>query len=286
MSGKVSGFIWDHYPGGGYERLVMLALADDANHEGGDIYPSVERLARRCMISARSVQRYLREIEARSTGGIPWVEVVSGDKGGRGVTREYRIPMQKLAEVVPVPRRTVTDSHPLEAEKKGDSQSPISLKGASETPFEAKRVTETPQKGDRAVSPDPLTRKEKPSPPRARVVPLHPDGELIPIPEPFEPSEETRQWLASRGIREIQPALVDAFAAHHYGGRMLTQKGWQGQFRKWAVNEKRIYEPTRKAQNDARSGGNHGAHRGRARGVEIIGDLARKAFSKTPDPVA
>ena len=39
-------WVGDHSPVGGNERLVLLAIADCANDEGGDAWPSIATLAR------------------------------------------------------------------------------------------------------------------------------------------------------------------------------------------------------------------------------------------------
>jgi hypothetical protein len=64
MSIHVMAWVFDSAPedSNPTEMLVMLALADHANPEGGLSYPSVERLARYCRFSERTVQRTLREL--------------------------------------------------------------------------------------------------------------------------------------------------------------------------------------------------------------------------------
>jgi hypothetical protein len=44
-------------------RLVLLALADNADEEGGDAYPSVPTIARKTRLSERQVQNCLRQLE-------------------------------------------------------------------------------------------------------------------------------------------------------------------------------------------------------------------------------
>lgn len=48
-----------------YERLILVLLADRANLDGTDAYPSVRRLARAAMCSERTVQTYLRSMVER-----------------------------------------------------------------------------------------------------------------------------------------------------------------------------------------------------------------------------
>lgn len=66
------------------DKLVLLALADHADHEGGRIYPSVELLARKASVDRRTVQRVLRRAE---TAGM--LILVADAENHR--PREYRL---------------------------------------------------------------------------------------------------------------------------------------------------------------------------------------------------
>lgn len=46
------------------QKFVLLAMADHANDEGRNAYPSIARLAERCSVDQRTVQRTLRALEA------------------------------------------------------------------------------------------------------------------------------------------------------------------------------------------------------------------------------
>jgi hypothetical protein len=63
MSVKIMGAIWEKaldHP----DALVLLALADHADHDGGNAYPSVGLLAWKTGYSVRQVRRILRSLEA------------------------------------------------------------------------------------------------------------------------------------------------------------------------------------------------------------------------------
>lgn len=98
--------VWEYYEHGGSEKLVMLSLADEANHEGRFIYPSVDRIAARTGISSRQVRRILRDIETRVVGDVNWLILVGGGRGGHKVTRRYRIPVAELQEALSRETRT------------------------------------------------------------------------------------------------------------------------------------------------------------------------------------
>lgn len=69
--------VWEHSESTGSARLVLLALADNADRTTREAWPSVRDLARRTHASERSVQRALRElavlgeIESVAAGGFP-----------------------------------------------------------------------------------------------------------------------------------------------------------------------------------------------------------------------
>lgn len=78
--------VFDRYPNGGGEMLLALSLADHASDDGSHIFPSVKTLAEKTRQSERSVQYQLRSMEQSG-----WLVLVSGEFGGRGKAREYRI---------------------------------------------------------------------------------------------------------------------------------------------------------------------------------------------------
>lgn len=93
MSARVTGMVFERYPAGGGEMLLALALADCADHDGTNIYPSIETLASMTRQSERAVQYQLRRMEESG-----WLILENSGLGGRtprrnGVshTRRYRI---------------------------------------------------------------------------------------------------------------------------------------------------------------------------------------------------
>lgn len=92
MSIKVSTYVWDGFPVGGSKMMVMLALSDWCNDEGGSLYPSISRLAEKVRLQNRQVQYILRELEAEG-----YLAVVANVGGGRhGTTRHYQLNVQML----------------------------------------------------------------------------------------------------------------------------------------------------------------------------------------------
>jgi hypothetical protein len=78
-------------------KVLALALADHADDDGASIYPSVARLAEKCEIDRRTVQRQLRAFEE---AGLLKVLSVGGMRGKD--TREWAFDLGKLAELAEI----------------------------------------------------------------------------------------------------------------------------------------------------------------------------------------
>jgi hypothetical protein len=83
MSIKLMTLVFDRYPKGGNERVLALALADNAADDGTRIWPSVATLAHKTLQSERNVQRQLKAMVASG-----WLLLVSA-KAGR--SNQYAI---------------------------------------------------------------------------------------------------------------------------------------------------------------------------------------------------
>jgi DNA-binding transcriptional MocR family regulator len=125
--------VWDHSRAQGVARLVLLALADHADHEGY-CWPSVETVAQKCRVSERTVQRAIAEAEASG-------EIQRRVMQGRGYTNLYRVMSGVVDSVDELSTRGDTQSPPgvthsrqkvTETAKKGDTQSPRTIKNRKE----------------------------------------------------------------------------------------------------------------------------------------------------------
>jgi len=118
MSVACMSWVFAHSTAAGADRLLLLAIADHANDDGGDAWPSVPTLARKTGTSERTVQRGLSRLEA---GGHLAVERCAG----RGGTNRYRVLMTS-ATAARQARHTVTgdDLAPVTQPRRpgGDSQ--------------------------------------------------------------------------------------------------------------------------------------------------------------------
>jgi len=78
-------------------KIVLLKMADFANHDGGGVYPSVETLADYSCISERTVARVLQSLRE---DGI--ISVVSYRTGKRGRIPVYQIDMARVEGLHPL----------------------------------------------------------------------------------------------------------------------------------------------------------------------------------------
>ena len=134
MSVKIMGGIWElDLPRG--EALVLLALADHADHLGNSVYPSVGLVAWKTGLSERHTQRLMRGLEKKGL-----LVRVRFREGGRGHTTHYRIDLEKAR------RKSAYEP------QKGDADDTHSEKRVTST---TERVTPVSVKGDTAMSPEP-----------------------------------------------------------------------------------------------------------------------------------
>lgn len=131
MSVHVMGNVWelDLDPA---HKLVLLAMADHADHEGGSVHPSVRLIAHKTGYSERQVQRIMRALEAAKI-----LVVESPSTGGRGHTTHYRIVTANGVILSPFKRT-----------EKGDIP-------AERVTSETKKGDIRALKGDIAMSPEP-----------------------------------------------------------------------------------------------------------------------------------
>ena len=128
MSVKMSGMVWDLKVDKD-EKLVMLAYADHADHNGFSIFPAVSTVAEKTGYSERSVQRITRILEEKGY-------LIPDGQGPKG-TNKWRIPHEG-----------------------GAILSPLDVGGDMGG---EKGVTTTTERGDIAVSPESSLTVIKPS---------------------------------------------------------------------------------------------------------------------------
>lgn len=137
MSVYVSAWCWRHSKAGGSDRLVLLAIADQADDDGLNAWPSYATIAERCLISERTAQRCVQKLEEM---GELAVERRAGP-AREGATHQranvYSFPAYRLFAAQEKRRHSDTSSENKEVTRR------------------ARRGDKSRQRGDTAVSADP-----------------------------------------------------------------------------------------------------------------------------------
>lgn len=105
MSIRVQSLVWDGAPYRGGALLVLLAMADWAGDDGGNIYPTVKTLAHKARLSVRQTQEILRDLE--SDGTIVKTRTASGSPG-KG--NHYKIVLERVRKPHPLDMMTGEES--------------------------------------------------------------------------------------------------------------------------------------------------------------------------------
>lgn len=90
MSIYVMSYVWRHAKVSGSELLVLLAMADFADDEGRNIYPSMQSLSEKARLSEKQTRRIVHQLVTENV--IELIEAGGWD-GKRNRANEYRIVM-------------------------------------------------------------------------------------------------------------------------------------------------------------------------------------------------
>ncbi|MFM0177141.1 hypothetical protein PQR52_01600 [Paraburkholderia aspalathi] len=100
MSIRVTTLVWDRFPGSGSELLMMQALSDWCSDDGESLYPSIAYLAAKMRVSESQTRRVLHSLIEQG-----YVVVIGNPAGGApGMTREYRLDVDKLNDLPLIPQ--------------------------------------------------------------------------------------------------------------------------------------------------------------------------------------
>ena len=89
MSIRVMNEVWESRKFEGNQLLLLLALADFASDDGGNVFPSVEKMAEKTRASRRAVQRNLRKLEDEGV-------LIEVRPASQRFPAEYRIVLEAL----------------------------------------------------------------------------------------------------------------------------------------------------------------------------------------------
>ncbi|ONI92646.1 hypothetical protein ALI22I_02560 [Saccharothrix sp. ALI-22-I] len=85
MSIRVMTWVWEHAEAAGTDLLLLLAIADSADDQGRNAWPSVADLSRKTRLDERTVQRRLKRLHGQGH--------VTIEPGGGRRRNRYTIPM-------------------------------------------------------------------------------------------------------------------------------------------------------------------------------------------------
>jgi len=162
MSVKVSAWVWEHSKTTGNDRLLLLAIADCADDDGDNAWPSVDTLAEKATCSERTVQRRIQHLEE-----VGCLTVLRG--AGRNGTHRYRVHMDKGAMKPPKPKRASTPAgeKAVDNPQGGDKLSPPEGRPQGGDKLSPGVTQLCRVRGDTQVSPERPERPSTPPTPRA-----------------------------------------------------------------------------------------------------------------------
>lgn len=107
------GMVFAHGPAAAPDRMMLLAIADNAD-DHGEAWPGVNLLAAKCCVEKRTAQRTIRRLEAAG-----WISIRTGggNRGvhGPGIPNHYFINLSKVTCASPPPKVTLEST-------KGDTE--------------------------------------------------------------------------------------------------------------------------------------------------------------------
>jgi hypothetical protein len=231
MSGKLMGKVYElDLPRA--ERDVLLAMAENANDDGGNCFPSVDLLAWKLSCSVRKIQYALRDLIKRGA-----ISVIGNRNGGRGKHPEYKIDLSRL---------------PLKGAKTGIAKTPKGCKneqekGAKSDSQDSERVQNPTLKGadsDIKGAKTGIAYKEEPSvepsiepsvgSARARKPPA-----VFSLPENFKLSEAMLAYAESLGDEHWtrnEIALETEQFKDHAIAKNSKYANWEAAWRTWMRN--------------------------------------------------
>jgi hypothetical protein len=287
MSVQVTAHIWK-MPLLLPEKLVLLRMADYADHDGGSIFPSVATLSRDCGISDRAVQLILRKFVA---DGL--LLIVANETGGRGKTRHYAIDLERAAELA---------GPEGEAKRAKRAKREFALNGHGGAVETVKRVQNSTVKGEEDLHPTcqgtvteerqeetsecdaspPAPVREAthtPAPPRGDrgMVVSFPGREVRVLPTGWVPSEEQRALALDLGHPDVDLAAL-RFRSHWIDktderGRVAAKSaaGWADAWEWW------VREDIKQALKGNRGHGKQ-RHQAPATGANATAELIAQRF--------
>ena len=121
MSVYATSWVWKHSRSEGTDRLVLLAIADSADHDGTNAWPRLSKVAAMVRVSTRTVQRSIASLVVM---GELVVELHAGgaaDADPRYRPNRYALPLMSRGDNPVAPSGSGVTKTPFRGDKKGDS---------------------------------------------------------------------------------------------------------------------------------------------------------------------
>jgi hypothetical protein len=191
MSVRITSRVWAISKHGGTELLMLLAIADFADHDGR-AYPSVSTLARWCRMTDRNAVNLLAKLR---DGGELEIQRNAGPRG----TNRYRIVLADAQGVKrtssPSTRPHLKLASPLDPEAGFTPEAHDTLKpGVAGGEVQGRKPL-------KPASPEPsLNRQEPPERVRARTS----RQAKVPLPAAFAISDQVRAWAKAKGFDRLE----------------------------------------------------------------------------------
>lgn len=216
------------------DKLVLLVLADCANDDGMNVFPSVATIARRCDMSDRAVQMSLRRMTEKG-----WISVAGKMRVKTGLVTRYRIHSRNL----PTPQTTgETDAPVNDVHQRGECDSPVgvndvhqrgeprspnpSINHQSRTTIESSAVESA-----RAIDHDAAARAagiHNQKPPRK--------SRKVEPPAQATITHEQLSHFAVSAHREIISVLLDAFVVQQIIAHVTDETAWRECLTDWRLH--------------------------------------------------
>ena len=180
MSWQATNWVIEHSRHKGSALLVMMCIANCANEDGSDAFPSGDRLARDTRLTRRQVLRIIDKLEQSG-------EIAVRRSAGR-LPNHYAFPLMNSEEMSPLAKKRTPEATVTFQLVNGDISD---INGDISTPNQDIAMSHDPSI-ERSTDPP-----EEPSPKRQR---RKSEDKGARIPEPFMLTAKMKQWARDEGI--------------------------------------------------------------------------------------
>lgn len=213
--------VWDDSEASGTDLLVLLAIADAADQDGGNAWPGIDRIAGMCRVSARTVQRSISRLE--DLGEL----IVERNMGGTRDTPSDRRP-NRYTVLTGTGEQGFERGDNLSPRQDGDGVTPVAPRGDT---GDADGVTELCHPTHPGPVQDP---PEPPSPPAGGVA-LPGGGEVVALDQRQARRVVFQRWVEATGKDPNRTVLtaerrrkIDQALKHYpLDDVLLAVIGWQ-----------------------------------------------------------